>query len=160
MATQAAYQWLPSSARVVYIEGFGILPRGSIPLPPVTLAWPAKDPLDTLDYVFDISAAISGNEGDTIATLDVAIAPANAGDLLLNSARADGDQAVLWFSAGIAGTTYGVTVTISTNSGRVINRTIELPVIALSSQPMPANAITDQAGNPITDQNSNPITTY
>jgi hypothetical protein len=159
MATQASYSWIPSTARVVVVDGFGMVPRGTQQVVPPPLAWPTKDPSDTLDYVFDVSEALAGNDGDAIATLDVAISPANPGDLTLNVASADGDQAVLWLSAGFAGITYGVTVTIGTNSGRILSRTVTLPVLALATPPVPPSAITDQTGAPITDQNDQPLTT-
>ena len=159
MATQAAYTWIPSTARVILLEGFGTVPRGTLQVPCPSPAWPAKDPSDTLDYVVDISEAVAGNEGDAIATLDVSILPNNAGDLTLHSSSADGDQAILWLTGGLAGTIYAVNVLIGTNSGRVLNRTINLPVLQLAVPPQLSNAITDQTGAPITDQSDAPITT-
>jgi hypothetical protein len=159
MPTPATYSWIPSTARVVCVDGFGMVPRGTLSIMPPSLTWPAKDPSDTLDYVFDISQALAGNEGDAIATLDVAISPANPGDLTLVSASADGDQAILWLSAGFAGTTYLVTINVSTNNGRAIGRTVSLPVLQLATPPMLPDAITDQSGAPITDQSNQPITT-
>lgn len=158
MGTGATYSWIPSSARIVCVDGFGIVPRGGFPIIPQPLAWPPKDPIDVLDYIFDISAAIAGNFGDAIATLDVAITPDNPGDLVLQSSSSDGGQAILWLAGGYAGTTYAVTVTVGTNSGRVINRTVSLPVIALSVQPVPANAITDQTDTPIFTDTGAPLT--
>jgi hypothetical protein len=160
MATQAVYTWIPSTARVVVINGFGIVPRGAAPCPqPQPPYWPPKDPGDTLDYSVDISEAIAGNEGDVIMTLDVVISPNNPGDLTLQSSSADGDIAILWLTGGFAGTIYEVTVTIGTNSGRVIGRTINLPVVALATPPVPPSALTDQTGAPITDQTGAPILT-
>ena len=159
MATPATYSWIPSTARVILIDGFGTIPRGTFQVPQPPPAWPAKDPSDTLDYVVDISEAIAGNEGDSIATLDITISPDNAGDLAVQSSSADGDQAILWLTAGFAGTIYAVTVTIGTNSGRVIGRTINLPVVYLATPVAGSNAITDQSGAPITDQDDDPITT-
>jgi hypothetical protein len=160
MATQATYSWIPSTARVVLIEGFGMVPRGTPACPqPPQLCWPPKDPSDTLDYIVDISEAIAGNEGDAIMTLDVVIAPDNPGDLTLQSSSADGDIAILWLTAGVAGIIYEVTVTIGTNSGRVIGRTINLPVVTLATAPVPGSALTDQTGAPITDQTGAPILT-
>jgi hypothetical protein len=159
MATQATYTWIPSTARVVTLPGFGTIPRGTPPCQPAALCWPAKDPGDTLDFVLDISEAIAGNEGDAIATLDVVISPANPGDLTLQGTSADGDLAILWFSDGFAGTIYQVTVTVGTNSGRTIGRTINLPVVALATPPVPPGTLTDQTGAPITDQTDQPIIT-
>jgi hypothetical protein len=158
MATPASYSWIPSTARLVVLDGFGIAPRGTPPCAP-PLCWPAKDPSDTLDFILDISEAIAGNDGDAIATLDVVISPANPGDLTLQSSSADGTQAILWLTAGFAGTTYAVTVTAGTNAGRVIGRTINLPVVALATPPVPPGTLTDQTGAPITDQTDAPIIT-
>lgn len=159
MPTPANYTWIPSTARVVCVDGFGLVPRGTLLAIPPPLVWPAKDPSDVLDYVFDISQVLAGNEGDSIATLDVAISPSNPGDLTLISASADGDQAILWLSGGFAGTTYLVTVNVGTNSGRAVGRTVSLPVVQLATPPVPPDAITDQSGAPITDQTDQPITT-
>ncbi len=157
MGTQAIYTWLPSTARVVSIDGFGVTPRGTLPIPAAPPSWPPKDPSDILDFVVDISDAIAGNEGDSIATIDVAINPSNEGDLTLLSSSANGDIAILWFSAGFGGTTYQVTVTIGTNSGRIIGRTINLPVVTFANAQLPPDALTDQTGAPITDQTDAPI---
>ncbi len=157
MGTQVNYTWIPSTARLLVLDGFCFTPRGTLVCTQQPLAWPPKDPSDTLDFTLDISEAIAGNEGDAIANLDVAIFPNNPGDLTLNSSSADGDQAIFWFAGGFAGTVYQVTVTVGTNSGRVIARTINLPVVALASQPNAQQDLTDQYGNPITDQNDSPI---
>lgn len=159
MATQAAYSWIPSTARVVIVDGFGAVPRGTLQTVPPPLAWPAKDPVDTLDYVFDICEALAGNDGDAIATLDVTISPSNPGDLALQSSSADGDRAILWLSGGIAGVTYGVTVTVGTNSGRFLNRTVSLPVLSLATPPLGSTDIITNTGAPITTQTDQPITT-
>jgi len=141
------------------VEGFGPFPRGVLQTQPPALAWPVKDPADVLDYVFDLTDALAGNEGDSIATIDVSISPNNTGDLTLQSSRADGDQAILWLAAGIAGTTYAVTVVVGTNSGRVLSRTVSLPVESLSTSNVSTNDITDQTGAPLTDQTGAPLTT-
>jgi hypothetical protein len=130
-----------------------------VPVLQSPLSWPVKDPTDTLDYVVDISEVVAGNEGDSVATIDVVINPDNPGDLALQSSSADGDLAILWFTAGFAGTIYSITVTIGTNSGRIVGRTITLPVLSLATPPVPPDAITTQTGAPITDQSDQPITT-
>ena len=83
------------AARVLVLDGFVPGPRGAPAVAPALLSWPAKDPADVLDYQFDITPALSGDDGDAVATLDVAISPANPGDLSLASAVADGARAVL-----------------------------------------------------------------
>ncbi|HQT66011.1 MAG: hypothetical protein B7Z78_06380 [Rhodospirillales bacterium 20-60-12] len=158
MNTPAKPIWQISSARLIEIEGFIPTPRGMILLPPEPLAWPEKDPGDTLDYVFEIAPALTGNAGDSIATLDVAISPNNPGDLTMLSAAADGTRAILWLQAGQSGTLYTVTVTITTTGGRALARSIALPVVALASVPAPASAITTLDGAPITSPYGAPIT--
>ena len=158
MGTQAIYTWLPSTARVVLIDGFGMIPRGTLPLPAIPPSWPPKDPTDILDFVIDISGAIAGNEGDSIATIDVVVSPNNTGDLTLLSSSANGDAAILWFSDGFGGTTYQVTVTIGTNSGRIIGRDDQSSGRFVGrAPPFPPEALTDQTGAPITDQTNTPI---
>lgn len=158
-SSPTSYVWKPSSARRVTLDAFIPVPRGSAPaaLPP--LNWPSKDPADVLDYEFDISPALVGNEGDTIATLAVSISPNAPGDLVLNSASVDGAVAVLWMSGGQPGSIYTVTIAITTTTGRTVQRSILLPVLLLSQPPIPANAIQTSSGLVITDQNGNPVVT-
>ena len=137
MATTASHVWRPSAARTIVLDAFVPVPRGTAALIPPPLSWPVKDPGDVLDYQFDIAPALIGNDGDIIATLDIVISPANPGDLMLNSSIADGARAVLWFSSGQAGTTYMVNLTIGTEAGRTIVRSVSLPVFSLTT---PADA--------------------
>jgi hypothetical protein len=159
MSTPASHTWRPSNARYVQIDGFVPTPRGPQIPPAAPLMWPAKDPGDTLDYVFDISPALTANPGDTIATLDTAISPNHPGDLTLAASSADGAWAVLWLSGGQALTTYTVTVTVTTTGGRTLARSISLPVIALASVPAPQAALTTPTGQPLTDPTGTPLTT-
>jgi hypothetical protein len=159
MSTQATHIWRPSNARFVTIDGFVPTPRGPQIPPAAPLAWPAKDPTDTLDYVFDVSPALTADPGDTIATLDVQITPANPGDLTLASATADGARAVLWLAGGQALTTYTVTVTVTTTGGRTLARNIALPVVTLAAVPPPPAALTGPSGQALTDPSGNPLTT-
>ena len=160
MSTPATHTWQPTTARTVVVEGFGPYPPGVLQTPPPPLSWPVKDPGDVLDYVFDLSDALAGNDGDAIATLDVTISPDNTGDLTLQSSSADGDRAILWLAGGVAGTTYAVTVVAGTESGRVFSRTVSLSVEALTTPPSSASTvITDQTGAPITTQTGAALTT-
>lgn len=159
MTTPASHLWRPSNARYVQIDGFVPTPRGPQIPPPQALAWPAKDPGDTLDYVFDISSALTANPGDTISTLDVTVAPDNPGDVTLASSSADGPRAVLWLTGGQALTTYTVTINITTTGGRTLARSIALPVVSLASVPAPANALSTPAGQMLTDPTGTPLTT-
>jgi hypothetical protein len=159
MTTSATHIWKPSNARTVVLDSFIAVPRGSWTVAPHPLHWPTKDPADVLDYQFDISPALIGNDGDAIATLDVTIEPSSPGDLILNSATIDGAVAILWLSAGQPGKIYIVNLLIATVNGRTINRSILLPVINLSVPPIPPNALISNAGVVLTDQNGNPILT-
>jgi len=159
MPTPATHVWLPSNARTVVLDAFIPVPRGSTAVAPPPLNWPTKDPTDVLDYQFDISPAVAGNSGDSIATLDVSIEPDSPGDLVLKSADADGNIAILWLSGGQAGTVYTITLVISTVNGRTINRSILLPVLNLSVPPVPTNALVTNMGSAVTDQNGNPVLT-
>ncbi|HEX3350122.1 MAG TPA: hypothetical protein VHS58_18690 [Acetobacteraceae bacterium] len=157
MPTPATHLTQPSIARRVVLDGFAPVPRGVIPTVPSNLVWPAKDPGDVLDYEFDISAAVIGDCGDSIATIDVAITPNASGDLTMNSAAASGDSVVLWLAAGQPSTNYAVQITVGTANGRTINRTVLLPVQSLASTVVPSSALTTEQGVVVTDQNGNPI---
>ncbi|GAB0116887.1 phage fiber-tail adaptor protein [Acidisoma sp. 7E03] len=159
MATQANHSWKPSAARLLTITGFERRPRGAGPLPgPATVtAWPPKDPGDLLDYAYDISPALRGDEGDSIATLDVTITPGLAGDLTLTASSVDGQMAILWFGAGESGTTYAVTLAITTIAGREFQRTVYLPCIGLSALPPLGTELVTETGAAILDHGGNPI---
>jgi hypothetical protein len=157
MPTIASHACIPSVARTITLDAFVPVPRGTSPTPPATPSWPLKDPGDTLDYQFDIAPAIIGNDGDAISTLDITIVPAEAGDLALNSTTADVTRAVLWLSSGQAGTTYTVTLTIGTQNGRTIARSVLLPVAALATPAALDDTLLTSDGTPLVDQNGNPI---
>jgi hypothetical protein len=100
---------------------------------------------------------LSGNPGDSIATLDVAIAPSNPGDLSLASAAVDGLRCVLWLQGGQSGTAYTVTLKIGTQNGRVVARSVMLPVIALANSATPPDALLTSSGTPLLDSLGEPI---
>jgi hypothetical protein len=153
MSTPAMHLWRPSESRVVALDSFVPVPRGATASASPPLNWPAKDPTDVLDYQFDISAAIVGNDSDAINTIDVTISPSSPGDLAVSGIGADGARAVMWLSGGQSGTVYTVTFLITTVNGR----TILLPVLALSSNAVLADAIQTVDGVMLTDQNGNPV---
>jgi hypothetical protein len=157
MATLVSHVWRPSKSRILTIDSFIPVPRGSIAIAPTPLSWPSKDPGDILDYQLDIEPALVGNEGDSIDSVDISIDPSQPGDLSLDNVSADGSKIVLWVSSGQASTTYNVTVKASLTSGRTLQRSILLPVVALSLPSVPVNAIETTTQDPLTDQNGNPI---
>jgi hypothetical protein len=157
MSTTVSHVWKPSHARLVTVDSFIPVPRGTTAVAPPPLNWPTKDPGDVLDYILDIGPAIVGNDGDGIATLSVTVAPSNPGDLVAQSTTADGSRVVLWLSEGQAGTIYTVTFSITTVNGRSLQRTVLLPVLMLSVPAVPPNALVTTAGVVLTDQNGNPV---
>ena len=158
MSTTAIHVWRPSAARVLVMDGFVPGPRGVPAHASAPPTWPAKDPADVLDYQFDIAPALSGNDGDAVATLDVSISPAEPGDLSLASAAADGSRAILWLQGGRAGTVYSVTLTIGTQAGRLLSRSVLLPVLPLAGLPtIGGQVLTTDAGDVLTDGNGNAL---
>lgn len=157
MSTSTSHVWKPSSSRLVTLDAFVPVPRGSSVTLPPPLNWPAKDPGDVLDYQFDIGPAIQGNEADGIAGLEISVAPDDPGDLEITGVSADGARAVLWVSGGQPGTVYTVTFLVTTLSGRTISRSVLLPVMSLSSTVAVENAIQISEGIMLTDQSGNPI---
>jgi hypothetical protein len=157
MATLVSHIWKPGKTRIITIDSFIPVPRGSTPTSPLPLSWPSKDPGDILDYQLNIEPALVGNEGDTITSVDIGIDPSQPGDVCLNNVAADGYKVIAWLSSGQANVTYNVTIRIALASGRALQRTILLPVVALSAPSLPANAILTTTEDAITDQNGNPI---
>jgi hypothetical protein len=139
------------------IDSFVPVPRGSTATAPLPLSWPSKDPGDILDYQLDIEPAVDGNKGDTINSVDIEVDPSQPGDLSVDNITADGYKIVIWLSGGQAGTTYNVTVKAILASGRTLQRSMLLPVIALSLPSFPLNALETTTQDPLTDQNGNPI---
>lgn len=157
MPTTATHVWKPSVARTVTLDAFIPVPRGATPTPAVLPSWPLKDPADLLDYQFDIAPALIGNDGDAIATLDIAITPSNPGDLALTATSADGARAVLWLGGGQVGITYVVSLSIGTQAGRSLARSVLLPVAQLAVPGSSQNGLVTSDGLTLTDQNGNPI---
>lgn len=157
MTNIVSHIWKPVKSRTITIDGFIPVPRGASVGPPVPASWPAKDPADTLDYQINIGPAFSGNDGDYITGVDVDISPSQPGDLSLDNVSADGPNVILWLSAGFAGVNYTITIKASLSSGRIIQRSILLPVVLLSSVAIPVNALLTTTRDPLTDQNGVPI---
>ncbi|WP_428533537.1 hypothetical protein [Rhodopila sp.] len=157
MSATVSHVWKPSHARLVTVDSFIAVPRGSAVIAPPPLNWPTKDPGDVLDYILDIGPAIVGNDGDGISTLSVSVAPSNPGDLEVQSTTADGSRVILWLCQGQAGTVYTITFGITTLNGRSLQRSVLLPVLLLSVPPIPPNALLTTSGVLLTDQNGNPL---
>ena len=78
MVTLVSRVWKPADPRVITIDSFVPVPRGTIAAAPSPLSWPTKEPADVLDYQLSIEPALIGNEGDTIASVDLDIEPKSA----------------------------------------------------------------------------------
>jgi hypothetical protein len=152
-----SHLWKPSKARLLTIDSFVPVPRGSVTVVPTPLSWPSKDPCDVLDYQLDLEPALVGNEGDTVNSVDIDVIPNQPGDVSVDNIAADGYKVVLWLSGGQAGVTYSLTMKATLASGRTLQRTVLLPVVALSSRSVPANAIETTDNDSLTDQDGNPI---
>lgn len=158
-----ARAWRPSNARYVQLDGYLPLPRGAAPPSTAPLSWPPRDPSDVLDYEIDAGQALLGNDGDTLTGVSVSVLPPE--ELLPGQTFVDGQTAIVWFSGGVAGTTYVVQATLSTAAGRTINRAILMPVQSLGTAPAQAattgasaqSALTTSAGVVVTDQNGAPV---
>ena len=157
MSSTVSHVWKPSHARLVTIDSFIPVPRGTAAVAPPPMNWPTKDPGDVLDYILDIGPAVVGNDGDGIAALSVTVSPSNPGDLVVQSTTADGTRIILWLSEGQAGTVYTITFNIATINGRSLLRSVLLPVLMLSVPAIPQNALMTSAGVVLTDQNGNPV---
>jgi len=157
MSDSVSQVWRPSTARRVVLDGFAPVPRGASQATPPPLSWPAKDPADVLDYEFDISAALAGNERDAVVSVAVEPSPAGGGHLTVGEVSVDGPVVVVWLSGGQAGTTYLVQLTATTTSGRVLGRAVALPVLGLAASAAPVGSLQTAGGLTITDQNGNPI---
>ncbi len=155
MAVLPGFVWRPSIARTAFVNGSGLPVRGA--WSSGSLSWPAKDPADILDYVLDASGALLGDGGDSIASLNVQSAPNGVGDLQVQSAAADGERAILWLASGQPGTTYTISIVISTTAGRVLARSVTLLVLAIAAPIAASGALTDSTGAILTDGNGQPL---
>ena len=157
MTTLVSHVWKPSKSRTITIDSFVPVPRGTVAVTPALLSWPSKDPADVLDYQVSIQPALTGNEGDCIESADIDIHPNQPGDLSVDNVSADGATIIIWMSGGQSGVVYTVTIKTALASGRTLQRSIFLPVVALSSPSTPVNAIQTNLAGSLTDQNGNPI---
>jgi hypothetical protein len=79
-----------------------------------------KDPDAVLDYTISWNAWLP--DGDTITT---ATAEATSG-IVVDSVSHTIDDTTVWLSGGVAGSSYDVTVHVTTNGGREDDRTITI----------------------------------
>lgn len=88
-----------------------------------TFTAPRKDPAATLDYEMDWSAVLA--DGETITAEDVTCAD----DDITISGVTQASGIVRWrVAGGTSGSSYQVTVEITTSAGQVDQRTVSIPV--------------------------------
>lgn len=83
-----------------------------------------KQPADTLDYDLDYAEWLTS--GDTVASADVVAEPAS--DLVVEAVFLSTPIVKLWLSGGVSGTSYKLTITITTNDGRIKQDEFKLKV--------------------------------
>lgn len=105
-------------------------PRWQSQLAP-DLYWGFKDPGDTLDYSVSLVAWLA-DIVDTIATVSCSITPASA---TVTTATSASGVITTIISGGVAGQRYGVTWTVATAGGRVVDITAWLDCQNRNTQP-------------------------
>lgn len=74
-----------------------------------------KRPADVLDYDIEFEDWLT--DDDTITTVASDVSP--AGGLVVDSVQIVGTSIKVWVSGGVLNTTYDVSITVSTQGGRV-----------------------------------------
>ncbi len=132
MPTTAAHVWRPSAARTITLDAFIPVPRGTTATVPAPLSWPLKDP----ETCWTTSSTSRRPSSATTATRSPRSTSPSARPTQATSPcpqpppMAPGPS--LWLAAGQPGTTYTVTLTIGTQAGRTIARSVLLPVATLA----------------------------
>lgn len=86
------------------------------------ITWPAKDPLEVLDFAWTVPL----DSGDTIASRTASV---SAGSITIDSSAVSGSSVVLWISGGAADEVALVSLTATTTNGRTFREAASLPVI-------------------------------
>jgi hypothetical protein len=75
-----------------------------------------QQPVDVLDYDIDVTALVEG--GDAIASVVATVTP--SGELEVSPIETSDTLVKLWIGPdGVAGTTYKIEVTVTTDNGRI-----------------------------------------
>lgn len=86
-----------------------------------------KQPGETLDYNFDLTAWLASKAGDTITSFTISADP---GITIVSSSKTGGVIKV-FVSGGTDGVNYKITCTVSTAGGRVKQGEIEIAVVEI-----------------------------
>jgi hypothetical protein len=94
------------------------------------LAWPAKDPDETLDYGNDLSQRIA-DVGDSITTTEATVVEGTGLSVVAHYLNALAPQTTTtWLMGGTPGETARVQIRTVTVRGRRLDQTISLPIAA------------------------------
>jgi hypothetical protein len=83
-----------------------------------------KQPADTLDYDLDYLEWLT--PGDSVINAEVVVEPAT--DLAVDAVFISSPIVKLWLSGGLSGTSYKLTITITTDNGRIKQDEFKLKV--------------------------------
>lgn len=106
-------------------------------LPSLT-AFTVSTPPDNDPFTFDFSQWLATISGDTLATVSVAITNADgtAQTSLISpvqSMNAAATMYTVWLTGGVAGTTYTISLTVTTVQGRTSQKSVDLTVVQFKS---------------------------
>lgn len=87
--------------------------------------WPDKDPADVLDYTIDWSEELAAAEPDDAIAAVLWTVPAG---ITQGATATVGARTTVWLSGGTAGADYTVACKITTEQGRVIERSRKIRV--------------------------------
>ena len=82
-----------------------------------------KQPADVKDYDIDYSQWLVSGDGIQSATVE-----ADGTGLLVDSVFTGANRVKVWLSGGVSGTKYKVTVTVTTDDGRVLQHEFVIKV--------------------------------
>ena len=115
--------WQPHPQRGIRL--FEIVTRAPRPRPAtfLPLRWPDKPQAAILDFSIDARGLLSCAGDQLMITVE------NSASLTVAATAIVGHHAVLWLGGGSPGSDNVVFITLSTASGRTVNRTVRLAVI-------------------------------
>lgn len=91
------------------------------------IVWPAKDPVEELDYSWDVP--LDGS--DTIASFTAAV---SSGTIVKGDDGKTDTRVTVWFTGGVADELATVNLTATTTGGRTFREVAVLPIIDRASQ--------------------------
>lgn len=89
-------------------------------------SWPAKDPDEVLDYLFDWSPRLPTSDAITTATATVLTGDVVRDRMTVPATR--GRYTVTWLSGGTDATTCEILLHVETAQGRVLEETVSIAI--------------------------------